>query len=88
MDLSTSIASMAMSMSQAKLQQDIGVSVLKKAMDTNAQAAQSIVDMMAPAKPSAEILAQYSTQEHNRTKVNGTCSLNKLQVPFLYFGIT
>ena len=50
MDLSTSIASMAMSMSQAKLQQDIGLSVLKKAMDTNAQAAQSIVDMMAPAK--------------------------------------
>ncbi len=45
---SNAIASMAMSMSQANLQQNIGISVMKKAMDNSEQNAASIIQMMAP----------------------------------------
>ncbi len=45
---SNAIASLAMSMSQANLQQNIGISVMKKAMDNSEQNAASIIQMMAP----------------------------------------
>lgn len=46
MDLSTSIADLSISMSQAKFQQDLGVSLLKKAMDTSTDMASGVIEMM------------------------------------------
>ena len=40
------IASMAMSMSEAKLQQGVTVSLLKKQMDASEQAMETILDML------------------------------------------
>lgn len=46
MDMNTSIAQLSMGMSANKLQQGIGVSLMKKAMDTNAQAVENLLGMM------------------------------------------
>lgn len=40
------IAALAMSLSTAKLQNDVGTAMLSKAMDTNEQMGQSIVNMI------------------------------------------
>lgn len=40
------IAALAMSLSTVKLQNDVGTAVLSKAMDTNEQMGQSIVNMI------------------------------------------
>ncbi len=46
------IAAMSMQMSSAKLHDDIGIAVLKKAMDTSSEMAQSMVEQLihAPAQ--------------------------------------
>lgn len=46
MDLSTSLANMSMSMSNAKLQQGISTAMAKKAMDTSTDMAQGVIEMM------------------------------------------
>lgn len=46
MDMSTSIASMAMSMKQAQFQQQAGMSILKKSMDVSSQLAAGTIEMM------------------------------------------
>lgn len=46
MDMSTSIASMAMSMKQTQFQQQAGMSILKKSMDVSSQLAMGTIEMM------------------------------------------
>lgn len=46
MELSNSIAEMAMTMSAVKTQQSIEVAVMKKAMDTDTQLAENLIDSM------------------------------------------
>lgn len=46
MDMSTSIASMAMEMKQTQFQQQAGVSILKKSMDVSSQLAMGTIEMM------------------------------------------
>lgn len=46
MELSNSIASLAMNMSAAKFQQDVQTSVLKKSMETNVDLMNSLLKMM------------------------------------------
>ncbi|MBQ2824091.1 MAG: YjfB family protein [Oscillospiraceae bacterium] len=51
MDMSTAIASMAMSMSQASVQQSLSTSMMKKAMDVNATLAQGTIEMINDVSP-------------------------------------
>ncbi|MGN0608623.1 MAG: YjfB family protein [Oscillospiraceae bacterium] len=53
MDLSTSVAQLSMSMSSAKFQQQLGTSVMKKAMDINSQLALGTLEMLDKASPAA-----------------------------------
>ena len=46
MELSNSIASMAMDMSAAKFQQNVQMSVLKKSMDSNTDLMMGLIKMM------------------------------------------
>ena len=46
MDMSTSIASMAMEMKQTQFRQQAGVSILKKSMDVSSQLAMGTIEMM------------------------------------------
>ncbi len=46
MDLANSIAQMSMNMSAAKFQQQVHVSVMKKAMDSNADMMNGILSML------------------------------------------
>lgn len=46
MELSNSIAEMAMTMSAVKTQQSIEVAVMKKAMDTDTQLAENLIESM------------------------------------------
>ena len=46
MELSNSIATMAMNMSSAKFQQNVQLSVLKKSMDSNVDLMNGLLDMM------------------------------------------
>ena len=46
MDMSTSIASMALSMKQTHFQQQAGMSILKKSMDVSSQLAMGTIEMM------------------------------------------
>ena len=46
MDMSTSIAQMATSMTSAKFQQDVSTAMTKKAMDTTADMANGLLKMM------------------------------------------
>ena len=48
------IAAMSVSMSSAKLSQDVGVAVLKKAMASESSAAETMLEMLPP--PSGHIL--------------------------------
>ncbi len=51
MDMMASIANMSMAMSQVSVAQDVSTAMMKKAMDTNADAMAGILEMMpAPAK--------------------------------------
>ncbi|MDR1701967.1 MAG: YjfB family protein [Sporomusaceae bacterium] len=45
------IANTATALSQISVQQEIGVSILKKAMDTTSNQAQELVQMMAASQP-------------------------------------
>ncbi len=51
MDMSTAIASMSMSMSQASVRQGISTSMMKKAMDVNTSLAQGTIEMMNDISP-------------------------------------
>lgn len=46
MEISNSIATMAMNMSAAKFQQDVQMSVLKKSMDSSVDLMNGLLDMM------------------------------------------
>ncbi len=46
MDLVTSIADMSIAMNQAKFQQNVHLTMMKKTMDTTAKQAQGIIEMM------------------------------------------
>ncbi|MCD7731755.1 MAG: YjfB family protein [Oscillospiraceae bacterium] len=46
MELSTSIAEMSMIMSQTQVQQQVGTSMLKKAMDTSSELALGAIEML------------------------------------------
>ncbi|MGN1137168.1 MAG: YjfB family protein [Oscillospiraceae bacterium] len=46
MDMSASIASTSMAMSQSQFQQQAGVSILKKSMDVSSQLAMGTIEMM------------------------------------------
>lgn len=46
MDMSTSIASTAMAMSQTNFQQQAGMTVLKKSMDVSSELAMGTIEMM------------------------------------------
>lgn len=54
MDLTMSIASASMSMSQAELQQNASVSILKKAMDSQEAAMETLMEGVAEAAPPSE----------------------------------
>lgn len=46
MNLVDSIAQMSMDMSAARLQQDLGIAMLKKTMETSVDLANGLIDMM------------------------------------------
>jgi len=49
-----SLAGMAMNMQSAKLQQAVGVAILKKEMDANTESAQGLIKMMIGNNPAME----------------------------------
>lgn len=49
-----SLAGMAMNLQSAKLQQAVGVAVLKKQMDATAESAQNLIEMMAGSSKALE----------------------------------
>lgn len=53
----TNIASMATSMSNAKMGQEVGTAVLKKAMDISAQSAMALIDALPDSQPSQNLPA-------------------------------
>lgn len=60
MDLTMGIANMSVAMNQSQLQQDLGIAVLKKAMDTTTQSAGTMLqDLMESVDvPASQLAAQ------------------------------
>jgi Putative motility protein len=59
MDLVGSIANLSVSMSQERLSRDVGVSVLRKALDTREAAAMRLIDSMAAPRVLPEHLGRH-----------------------------
>lgn len=57
MDMAMSIASAAMSLSQAKLAQQYDIAVQKKAMDTQELALQELTEMLPPSPYNIDVYA-------------------------------
>ena len=53
----TDIARLATSMAQTQLQQQVGVAVLKKALDTQASGVLALLQALPPAEPAANLPA-------------------------------
>ena len=53
MDLSTSVAQLSMNMSSTRLQQQLGTSVMKKALDVSSELALGALEMLDKSSPAA-----------------------------------
>jgi len=60
MDLMNSIAAQSVSMSAAEFSQQYAISVTKKAMDSQEQAAQALLEMLPPTPPMGQYIDVYA----------------------------
>ncbi len=60
MDMMNSIAAQSVSMSAAEFSQQYAISVTKKAMDSQEQAAQALLEMLPPTPPMGQYIDVYA----------------------------